>query len=706
MSFTSGVSTFVQSVQQGIETIKSAINGCLKGLPIGLGSGLLATGTLMLIPGIDVGAGAILTGVLISAIVGCVAGTYFSLTLKNTSYQVGITTAEYVQGDESLFNQVLNGVTQSANVFNVLYNFAQDISKGFEYDVARIVARDLDNPYQLNVDLETYIQDNVQALQNALNTIYQNFLSTAQIYTAFLQAIPPNSLQYDSTSTGTVTITSWTVQPGVAYVIFNGQNGTYKIPIGFALNMSINYYSGGTSQSLNTVIIVIFAQTSVVGSFGSIYVDTYTSSGVTTSSYSLSNTMYEVVGSSYTYGVLPMILYATSGSGSFPGVSNAPYFNNPNSIGADQGNYIMVPVASTNSETPIVDITPILLITKTYDSLLTSVDTYAQALYQLYTELGLTPQQALASLGLLNVSLMQPLCTPSSEMFNDMMLQLSIAWNTLSALAKNIPNVPQMVFPVYGQWLKVTNATINGSQFSGPVYLAFDRPQVVIPAGTSYTYNGSVMVYNPADQTGNILVNPTLYLPGRGYYVWRADLWFYQGQCHRVPVTVFVNIVPPGYGFILSVTQMVTLSGSITEPGWSVNQSGDAPNSNPQNIQINEGSNTVYYLPYNVAYAVYTPQGLSSISVSKTTQTNVQSLMALALLLGLGVAGGIYLERKTGVSHKVETGARTVYRGAQTMFRAVQSGAQTVHRTGQSIFRATRTGYQAFRQSLRKQQGR
>ena len=682
MSFVSGVSSFMQSVQQGIDEIKTAINGCLQGIPVGLGAGLMATGVALLIPGLDIPAAAIITGVVVSALVGCVAGGYFSLTLKNTMYQAGTTTPEIVIGDESLFNQVLNGLTQSVNVLEVVYNYANDISKGFEYDVARIVARDLGNEYQLETDLQTYIQDNVIALQNALNSIYQNLKATAEIYTAFLQAIPQNVLQYNSVSVGTVTVQTIQATPGVAYVVYNGQNGTYKIPIGFALNVSINYTSAGIPQSFSTTIVFMFAQQNVVGNFGSVYVDIFTSSGVQTTQLSLNNLMYEVVNSSTVYGVLPVIMYAIAGSGTFPGVSNSPNFYNPNNVSSLQSNYIIVPVSNSNSTTPIVDLTPLILITEVYDSLLTSVTQYAQALYQLYTQLGLTPQQALASLGVLNVSLMQPLCGTSKDMYNDLMLQLTIAWNTLSNLSKNIPSVPQVVFPVYGQWLKVYAPTINGNPYSGTIYLAFDRPQVVIPAGENFTYKGAVMVYNPSDGSGTILVNPTLYIPGSGYYVWRADLWYYNGKCHRVPVTIFQSLTPQGTGFILSVNQLTTLTGSMTEPGWSIGQSGTAPNSSPESIQVNEGSNTVYYLPYNVAYAVYTPQGLSSIQTTTTTKPNVASLIALALILGAGVAGGIYLERKTGVSYKVESGARAVYR------------------TGQRFYRATRTGYQAFRQAL------
>ena len=691
MSFFSGVSSFFSSVQQGISEIKTAIDGCLKGLPIGLGAGLMATGVLLAIPGVDIGAAAVLTGVLVSAVVGCVAGGYFTLTLKNATYQTGTQTPDFVIGDESLFNQVLNGLTQSVNVINVVYNYAQEISKGFEYDVARIVARDLGNEYQLETDLQTYIQDNVIAYQNALNSIYQNFKATAEIYTAFLQAIPQNALQYDSESVGTVTVQSMVVTPGVVYVLYNGQNGTYKIPIGFALNLNINYTSGGISQSLSTTIVFMFAQQNVVSNFGSVYVDTFTSSGVQTTRLSLSNLMYEVVSGSTVYGVLPVIMYAIAGSGTFPGVSNSPNFYNPNNVYSLQGNYIVVPVSSSNSTTPIVDLTPLILVTEEFDSLLSSVNQYAQALYQLYTQLGLTPQQALASLGVLNVSLMQPLCGTSQEMYSDLMLQLTIAWNTLSNLSKNIPNVPQVVFPVYGQWLKVQGPTINGNPYSGTIYLAFDRPQVVIPAGQDYTYKGAVMVYNPSDGSGNILVDPTLYIPGTGYYVWRSDLWYYNGQCHRVPVTVFKNLTPSGTGFILSVSQLTTLTGTTNEPGWSIGQSGTAPNSNPQTIQVNEGTDTVYYLPYNVAYAVYTPQGLSSINVSSTTSHNISTLIGIALLLGLGVAGGIYLERKTGVSYKVEKGARAVYRGGQR-----------VYRTSKRAYRSAKAGYQAFRQTWRQ----
>ena len=690
MSFVSGVSSFTQSVQQGIDMIRTAINGCLKGIPIGIGTDLLVTGVALMIPGLDIPASAIIAGAIVSAIVGCVAGGYFSLVMKNTTYQTGTTTAEIVEGDEALFNQVLNGLTQSVNILNVVNNYMSDISKGFEFDVAHIVARDLDNEYQLEIDLNTYIQDNVTAIQNALNSIYQNILAAAQIYAAFIQSIPQGVLYYNSNSVGQVYVKQISATPGVAYILYQGQNGTYKVPIGFALNVTV--WTTNMSSANTYLFIFDFVQINTVTQFSYVYVDLYTSSGVTTQSLatnllSTSNAgtntndlFYEVVSSNTVYGVLPMVLYAAAGSGTFPGVQGSPDIIYPG--GETSSTYFVIPVQSSSSTSPIVDLTPLLLITEVYDSLLSSVTQYAQSLYQLYTQLGLTPQQALASLGVLNVSLLQPLCLASQNMYNDMMLQLSIAWNSLSALAKNIPSVPKIAFPVYGQWLKVTNPTINGSQFSGPIYLAFDRPQVVIPAGRSVTYDGAVMVFNPADQTGNIIINPTLYLPGNGYFVWRADLWFYQGQCHRVPVTQFVSLTPSGTGFILSVNQVVTLTGSMTEPGWSVNQNGTASNSNPVNIQINEGSNTVYYLPYNVAYAVYTPQGLSPIQTTTTTKPNVSSLIALALILGVGVAGGIYLERKTGVSYKVESGARAVYR------------------TGQRVYRATRTGYQAFRQTL------
>ena len=643
----------------------------------------------LLIPGLDIPAAAIITGVIVSALVGCVAGGYFSLTMKNATYQAGTTTPEIVAGDESLFNQVLNGLTQSVNVLEVVYNYANDISKGFEYDVARIVARDLGNEYQLETDLQTYIQDNVIALQNALNSIYQNLKATAEIYTAFLQAIPQGALVYNSQAIGQVTVQQITATPGVAYVVYNGQNGTYKVPIGFALNVTIT--SNASTGPVTYLIIFNFVQVNVVQQFQYVYVDLFTSSGVSTqqlptnylstsSSSGTNDLYYEVVSSSYVYGVLPIIMYAVAGTGTFQGVQGSADIIYPG--GYPSSTYFIVPVQSPSSTTPIVDLTPLVLITEVYDSLLSSLTQYAQALYQLYTELGLTPQQALASLGVLNVSLMQPLCGTSKDMYNDLMLQLTIAWNTLSNLSKNIPSVPQVVFPVYGQWLKVQGPTINGNPYSGTMYLAFDRPQVVIPAGENFTYKGAVMVYNPSDGSGTILVNPTLYIPGSGYYVWRADLWYYNGQCHRVPVTVFQSLTPPGTGFILSVNQLTTLTGSMTEPGWSIGQSGTAPNSSPESIQVNEGSNTVYYLPYNVAYAVYTPQGLSSIQVTTTTKPSVASLIALALILGAGIAGGIYLERKTGVSYKVESGARAVYR------------------TGQRFYRATRTGYQAFRQAL------
>ena len=65
-----------------------------------------------------------------------------------------------------------------------------------------------------------------------------------------------------------------------------------------------------------------------------------------------------------------------------------------------------------------------------------------------------------------------------------------------------------------------------------------------------------------------------------------------------------------------------------------------------------------------------------------------EDLVAAIAVLALGIAGGIYLERKYGVSYKAERAGRAVY-----------GGAMRVYRGGKKFYRATKAGIEAFRQT-------
>ncbi len=303
-----------------------------------------------------------------------------------------------------------------------------------------------------------------------------------------------------------------------------------------------------------------------------------------------------------------------------------------------------VPVTNLSNPTPVIDLSPLIAVVYSYAQGVESVSQYAQALYNLYTQLGLTPQQAIETLGVMNVSILQPLCNVSPDMYNDMMLQLSIVYSTLGYLANSPKNIVPLHAVVSGQWLKVDSPIINGTQYQGTTYLAFDQPRVVLPCGTSQ-YKGTVIVYNP-NTGGTILVNPTITLQCLGYQVFYSDLWFSQGQCHRVPVTQFMTLSAKnkpygaGYGYVWNVTQTVTVSTTPVTNNGFVTQGYQTDSDQPYPVTTT-ASPTVVYMPYNVAYAVFTPAGLQSISVPSSTASNKLGALIVAGVLVAGIIAGV-----------------------------------------------------------------
>ncbi len=683
----------------------------------GIGAGLITTGVTFAVAsavtGVGIPVSAMALGAVAASIIGCAVGVYIANNFTQVKYSTPPSYTNVLTVDQEVFQQILNGVVGSQNYVIGLYNNMGDLVKGFQYDVAKIVAVNLGNPYGFQSALSEYIQNSVTVMQNALNNLANVLQNGATLLASFFESI--GNVVGGFSGNGMLFFQPGNAIGGVITATLDTPVGQFTIPLGLALkvntlapvcnstplNYAYDFYFGSGTPSQfcassaisnpayyqynqPAVVIFLLANPQTLGGFSLTYNVTFSDG----STYSLStnpnswgNVSQMTVSPNNWYGIFPAIfntIYYLAGMS--PGnwclnnVCSNMTFNCNSATGKCTNVNVVVPVNAPQN--PIVDLSPIVAIVSTYANALNSLDQYGQALYNLYTELGLTPEQALGQLGVLNVSILQPLCSMASSAYNDLMLQLSIIYKTFS----NLVNTPNSIQPSHavasGAWLKVNSAVINGSQYQGTTYLAFDQPRVVIPAGQNYTYKGTVIVYNDATG-GTILVNPTINLPVTGYYVFYMDVWYQGGTCQFVPVTSWKTLSPlpfgtqTGVGYVWNVNNVITVSTSPVSNNGFVTLGNVTNSSNPYPVTAT-ASPEVVYVPYNVAFAVYTPQGLATIPAKSYQAPNVGEILSLIILasIAFGFALG-YPKTRQYMATQAKKAGSYVYTKARQAWQTV-----------------------------------
>ncbi|AZI75976.1 hypothetical protein SBV1_gp27 [Sulfolobales Beppu virus 1] len=684
--------------------MSSVIGKCINGALAGVG-GALVVESLATLLGYTPPTAVAIGGLLAGAFIGCVVFTLFNnatpqLPVSEIISLIGYDESEFLDLTR-LYVDIYNGLTQIYNNFNI-------IAKGLQTVIAFIVASLINYPWNYVAQAITnYIDtDLIPQLLNAYDSFVQNFINGLTSYAYVLQTAFQNvTLTYQS-SGGSFSVVS--VYPLLFTKTVTVGTAQVEVPMGFAIALRTKgqviigqNVGGGVIYDTNPTFYMVYMfdfvddifslniyQLNLNGnkvpftmpsSYSVLLVEAPFFEGVLPMSFAVWQNLinfyngivntngtqvdYVVVNSSYTVeeGFLPPGNVCTA-NGAVPNTPNIfvvqtlvqganslyLYFigNNVNNtlpglLGSKSGN---CPGYSQLQQYDFGDV--LYNILNFYNSILDTALAYGYELYNKWY--GSNPQTLLQQLSYLDISLNIPDCNPSLlfNSLNETVLSLLFD-NTINGTLSQQTTVPFVPVWSFG------DITVNGQQFES-VYFQFFTQNLVIPANTNVTVPGGI-IYDPSTESIYIIpYGATVSTPNN--IIWRLDVWEKNsGLCYFAPVTDFANLdsqTPNGYfGYILNTQNTIVISPNqnLQFSGWVSSIYYDSDTANPQTLDIVNGNYTITYIPYNLAYAVISNQGLTqTVTQSTVVSKSSSNILIIIAIIVIVLVIGIIIGKKHG----------------------------------------------------------
>ncbi|ATY46508.1 3 transmembrane domain protein [Sulfolobus ellipsoid virus 1] len=559
-------------------------------------------------------------------------------------------------------NDINDLMTDLNNFLSYLYNNAQTITKGIQYDILWIVATSINQPLYAVLN---YVEKYAQLFTGNLVSAYQKFFQSLvnSIYGLFNTI----NASYSVIQNVPFTFNGVTVYPtqleDAGLLVYEtqllGQN--IYVPFGFYIK-----------DTLNNIYMYLFSQLPS-GNY-------YLYSSVTNSAYNNSITYNYFVGFlNYKYLIDPLsglLIGRALNTGSVPSGASGngmtfdnvqldyPYSytggfidTNANSI------FILIPTTSSgdtvniyfeyynngitfygfNYENQTVAFSWALNVYNYINFLnnfFNQISNFATQIYNLLQSNGITnPTQAIQYLGLGAINLAFPSCNPSYIYENNIVQQFLNALLSQQKLQLNT-NL-NLVFP---NFIYSSSVTINGQTYQDAYIQLFD-PELTLPNTTQY----GGWLYLP-NNNQVIPIAPNTYIKTSNPKRWSLDIWYPDNQiseCQIVPVTEFQSINPNPQnteGFILNVNNTTVISNTQTFNNAYI-VSNTATILYKGTITVTE-STPITYVPAQLAYQVFYGNEITDTSQIIQQTPSTSYLVVLLILLLIGVAVGKKINKK------------------------------------------------------------